>query len=79
MRPHAQGNSGAARRFHDALGQLALFLFSGGRAHITAADHFTRGTDMDLLAELLHEQAKAGGCHELFIARAVLQVRPSCS
>ena len=75
--PHAQGNSSAARRYHDALGQLALFLLSGWRALAAAADHFMRGTDMETLAEVLHEQAKAGGGHELFIARAVLQVRSS--
>lgn len=71
----AQGNSGAARQFHDALGRLAMSTLSGWRALAAAADHFTRGTDMGTFARLLHGQAEADGGHELFISRAVLQVR----
>ena len=74
---HAQGNSHAARQFHDVLGQLAMATLPGWRALAGAADHFSRGTDMGTFARLLHDQAEAEGGHELFITRAVLQVRHS--
>ena len=79
---HAQGNGRACRRFHRALACHAAAALPGARGLAAATEHFARCGDMPAFASALREAVAVEGAEadlDLFTARAVLQVPPTCT